>query len=110
MKVGKKTSKYFALISSFILLGFFVSILHLSPEIHHQGDSHAEHQVLVDGVDHQPSLIPTHSNIIQIAILPQTNLIPELTANINSVFISHTDLYAPPNKIPLYIKNNTFLI
>lgn len=113
MKVGKGTKKYFALVSSFILLGFFVSILHLSPEIHHQGDNHTEHETLVDGVDHQPSLTSSHSDLIkltQIAFVYQTNIFSEMILNQDNSYLRYEEINAPPDKIPLYIKNNTFLI
>ncbi len=109
-----KTSMLLRILPIFVSLGFFVCVIHIVPQNHHQADSHSEHgtsQVVC--VDHQVSLSSSqkdHHILVQIAILPQINLVPELGLNTVSLFTPRTDQYDPPNKTPLYIKNNTFLI
>lgn len=110
---NKKTkNKYYILILSFIFLGFFVSVFHLIPEIHHQADSHTGHEKLI-GVDHQPFLLSAHDNLNKVShtiLNYQENIFFDIILDqVNSSLI-YTDIGDPPDKISLYIKNNTLLI
>ena len=110
---NKKTkNKYSILILSFIFLGFFVSVFHLIPEIHHQADSHTGHEKLI-GVDHQPFLLSAHDSLIKIshvALNHQKNIFSDIISNQDNSYLTYIDTGAPPEKISLYVKNNTFLI
>jgi hypothetical protein len=109
-----KASSIFKILPVFVLLGFFACVVHIVPQSNHIVNSRADHGTTqVACVDHQVSLSSSqkdHSNLFQIAILPNTNIVPELFSSNLSVYTPDTYLYAPPNKTALYIKNNTFLI
>ncbi len=104
----------FKLIPILVLLGFFACAVHIVPQSGHGTTPNAEHDTnQVSCVDHQVTNSLSsrdNSDLIQVAILPETSIQPVLTSNGNFTYPSWTNFYPPPNKTALYIKNNTFLI
>lgn len=107
--------KYFALTSMLVLMGFFACVLHITPQsLHHVVDTHAEHsnnQVVC--VDHQVSTLSCskdQGNVLLVATIPPSRI--EIVPITSAAVISDNYIasYDPPNKIPLYIKNNILLI
>jgi len=109
-----KTLSIFKLIPIFVLLGFFACVIHIVPQSGHGTTPNSEHDTnQVSCVDHQVTNSLSHrdnSDLIQIAILPETSIEPILISKGNLTYSSWSNLYPPPNKTTLYIKNNTFLI
>lgn len=107
-------NKYLVFIPTLILMGFFACMLHIGPEVHHQADSHAQHDTKQAAcVDHQVSASLSHKDhgdSIQVAILPETSIQSALVSNVDFTYSSWTKLHSPPTKTAIYIKNNTFLI
>ena len=111
--------KYFALTSMFVfLMGFFVYALHLTPQLfHHVADAdanteHSNKQII--GVDHHGSMLFSsreegHVELV-VAIVPLASIEIVPTADTTTNFSEYATLDDPPNKTPLYIKNNTFII
>lgn len=97
------------------MLGFFACILHVSPDVfHHETDHHADAYTHVVCIDHQASVtvsVKDHESISETATVP-SNTVPEIASPIYVGFVSYSESAenGPPNKIALYIKNNTFLI
>ncbi len=109
-----KSLKVFLIIPALVLLGFFACVVHILPQPHHVTDSHAEHNTnQVSCVDHQGVVYLSHkdhSEFIQVALLPNTRIEPIFVTNIDFNYSNWTEIYSPPNKTPLYLKHNTFLI
>ncbi len=109
------SKKYFALTSMLVLVGFFACTLHINPRslygIIEANTEYSNNQVVC--VDHQGAIYSCSREqeyiMLVTTILPSIIEITSLTP-IVTIFDSYTILYDPPDKIPRYIKNNTFLI
>ena len=110
-----KLLNIFSVISALLLIGIFACVVHIIPQSHHTADSHAEPETNhVTCVDHEETVYFSHKDQgelgQQVAIVPSTSIESMFVSNIDFIYLNTIELYSPPNKTPLYIKNNTFVI